>query len=45
MSRQQFLSGKPIRYYRPKGSAEVKRLIDEGFQARDAGAALQEAVG
>src|SRR5436190_20539657 len=22
-TRQQFLSGKPIRYYRPKGSAEV----------------------
>ncbi|HEY7171957.1 MAG TPA: deoxyhypusine synthase [Vicinamibacterales bacterium] len=37
MSRQQFLSGKPIRYYRPKGSAEVKRLIDEGFQAFNAG--------
>src|SRR5262245_34086261 len=37
MSRQQFLSGKPIRYYRPKGSAEVKQLIDEGFQACNAG--------
>src|SRR6201993_256440 len=37
MSRQQFLSGKPIRYYRPTGSADVKRLIDEGFQAFNAG--------
>jgi deoxyhypusine synthase len=36
-SRQQFLSGKPIRYYRPKGSLEVRRLIDEGFQAFNAG--------
>src|SRR5881275_2586549 len=37
MSRKHFLSGKPIRYYRPKGSAEVKHLIDEGFQAFNAG--------
>ena len=36
-SRQQFLSGKPIRYYRPKGSAEIRHLIDEGFQAFNAG--------
>src|SRR6478752_10591152 len=28
-----FLNGKPIRYYRPKGSAAVRHLIDEGFQA------------
>jgi deoxyhypusine synthase len=35
-SRQAFLSGKPIRYYRPKGSPEVKRLVDEGFQAFNA---------
>jgi deoxyhypusine synthase len=34
---RQFLTGKPIRYYRPKGSAEVKRLVDEGFQAFNAG--------
>ena len=34
---KQFLSGKPIRYYRPKGSPEVKHLIDEGFQAFNAG--------
>ena len=36
-SRQQILSGKPIRYYRPKGSQEVRYLIDEGFQAFNAG--------
>ena len=32
-----FLKGKPIRYYRPKGSAAVRTLIDEGFQAFNAG--------
>jgi deoxyhypusine synthase len=31
-----FLKGKPIRYYRPKGSAAVRTLIDEGFQAFNA---------
>jgi deoxyhypusine synthase len=36
-SRQQFLSGKPIRYYRPRGSADIRHLIDEGFQAFNAG--------
>jgi deoxyhypusine synthase len=36
-SRQSFLSGKPIRYYRPKGSADITHLIDEGFQAFNAG--------
>jgi deoxyhypusine synthase len=36
-SRQNFLSGKPIHYYRPKGSAEIRHLIDEGFQAFNAG--------
>jgi deoxyhypusine synthase len=36
-SRQEILSGKPIRYYRPKGSQEVRRLIEEGFQAFNAG--------
>jgi deoxyhypusine synthase len=41
-SRQQFLSGKPIRYYRPVGSREVRHLIDEGFQAFNA-ARLAEA--
>ena len=35
-SRESFLSGKPIRYYRPKGSQEVVRLVDEGFQAFNA---------
>ena len=34
---KQFLSGKPIRYYRPTGSPEIRRLIDEGFQAFNAG--------
>ncbi len=36
-SRQSFLSGKPIRYYRPRGSADIRHLIDEGFQAFNAG--------
>ena len=36
-SAQQFLSGKPIRHYRPKGSPEIRRLVDEGFQAFNAG--------
>ena len=36
-SRSEFLSGKPIRYYRPKGSPEIRHLIDEGFQAFNAG--------
>src|SRR5580765_1967728 len=36
-SRQSFLSGKPIRYYRPTGSREVARLVDDGFQAFNAG--------
>src|SRR5215470_9920574 len=35
-SRQQYLSGKPIRYYRPRGSADIRTLIDEGFQAFNA---------
>jgi deoxyhypusine synthase len=30
------LSGRPIRYYRPQGSADVRHLIDEGFQAFNA---------
>jgi deoxyhypusine synthase len=36
-SRQQLLSGKPIRYYRPQGSPEIRHLIDNGFQAFNAG--------
>ncbi len=35
--RPSFLTGKPIRYYRPQGSPEFTRLIDEGFQAFNAG--------
>ncbi|MGH9331243.1 MAG: deoxyhypusine synthase family protein, partial [Vicinamibacterales bacterium] len=31
-----YLSGKPIQYYKPCGSADVRRLIDEGFQAFNA---------
>ena len=41
-SKTQYLSGKPITYYRPRGSAEVRTLIDEGFQAFNA-ARLAEA--
>ena len=35
-TRQDYLSGKPIRYYRPRGSADIHNLIDEGFQAFNA---------
>ena len=35
-SQKSFLSGKVIRYYRPRGSADVTRLIEEGFQAFNA---------
>src|SRR5438477_31807 len=41
-SRPKVLSGKPIRYYRPKGSQDLRRLVDEGFQAFNA-ARLSEA--
>jgi len=34
---RQPLSGKPIRYYRPTGSPEIRHLVDEGFQAFNAG--------
>ena len=34
---KRFLSGNPIQYYRPRGSAEIRHLIDEGFQAFNAG--------
>jgi deoxyhypusine synthase len=34
---KQYLSGKAITYYRPRGSAEVRQLIDGGFQAFNAG--------
>src|SRR5215510_1361962 len=42
--RSNHLSGKPIRYYRPRGSADLRQLIDEGFQAFNA-ARLSEACG
>ena len=32
-----YLTGKPIKYYRPRGSAEIRQLIDGGFQAFNAG--------
>src|SRR5918999_35739 len=35
-SRKQFLSGKQIHYYRPRGSADIRHLIEEGFQAFNA---------
>jgi deoxyhypusine synthase len=41
-ARPKILSGKPIRYYRPKGSQELRHLVDEGFQAFNA-ARLSEA--
>ena len=34
---QSYLTGKAIKYYRPRGSAEVRELIDGGFQAFNAG--------
>ena len=34
--RSNYLSGKPIRYYRPRGSADIRQLIDDGFQAFNA---------
>jgi len=36
-SQKSFLSGKPIANYRPRGSADVRRLVDGGFQAFNAG--------
>ncbi|HXG86801.1 MAG TPA: deoxyhypusine synthase [Vicinamibacterales bacterium] len=41
-STKSFLSGKTIRYYRPSGSDDIRRLIDDGFQAFN-GARLGEA--
>ena len=37
LKKQSYLGGKPIRYYRPLGSADVRTLIDDGFQAFNAG--------
>ncbi len=41
-TRAQYLSGQPIRYYRPRGDAAIRTLVDEGFQAFNA-ARLSEA--
>jgi deoxyhypusine synthase len=41
-NKPRFLTGKPIKYYRPRGSAEIRALVDEGFQAFNA-ARLSEA--
>jgi deoxyhypusine synthase len=41
-SRYDYLAGKPIGYYRPRGSPAIRTLIDEGFQAFNA-ARLSEA--
>jgi len=35
-TRADYLSGKPIRYYRPRGSGDIRRLVDDGFQAFNA---------
>jgi deoxyhypusine synthase len=34
--RSHYLSGRAIRYYRPRGSAAIRDLIDDGFQAFNA---------
>ena len=34
--RAEYLSGRPIRYYRPRGSADIRHLVEEGFQAFNA---------
>jgi deoxyhypusine synthase len=36
-SKSKYLTGKAITYYRPRGSAEVRQLIDGSFQAFNAG--------
>ena len=41
-SRADHLSGRPITYYRPKGSSDITRLLNDGFQAFNA-ARLSEA--
>jgi deoxyhypusine synthase len=33
----QYLGGKQIKYYRPQGGADIRHLIDDGFQAFNAG--------
>jgi len=37
LRRKQLLAGTPIRYYRPTGHPAVRDLIDQGFQAFNAG--------
>jgi len=32
-----YLGGRPIRYYRPRGSQDIRQLIEHGFQAFNAG--------
>jgi deoxyhypusine synthase len=32
-----YLAGRPIRYYRPRGSQDIRRLVEHGFQAFNAG--------
>ena len=34
---RQYLSGRPIKYYRPLGDPSIRTLIDDGFQAFNAG--------
>jgi deoxyhypusine synthase len=34
---QHYLGGRPIRYYRPRGSHDIRDLVDHGFQAFNAG--------
>jgi deoxyhypusine synthase len=34
---QQYLGGRPIRYYRPRGSQDIRLLVEHGFQAFNAG--------
>jgi deoxyhypusine synthase len=36
-SKSNYLTGQPIKYYRPRGSADIRQLIDGGFQAFNAG--------
>jgi deoxyhypusine synthase len=36
-SASDYLRGKPIKYHRPRGSQDVRQLIDAGFQAFNAG--------
>ena len=36
-SARKHLGGEAIRYYRPRGSADVRQLVDHGFQAFNAG--------